>query len=177
MPASVAFTTHQAALEELPLILQILKEGAEALQSKGIDQWQGWHAPDAERLAWVQDGLTNGEFYFLEAEGQTIGMYRYLHDDELYWGPQTISARYVHSLAVRAPWAGLGVGRQLMERLFVQAKAEGAAVFRLDCVATNTHLQRYYQSLGFVPVGETALRGQRFTLFERVLYSNLIEAH
>jgi GNAT superfamily N-acetyltransferase len=169
MPALINFSTRHAALNELPLILQILKEGAEALQAKGIDQWQGWHAPDEERLAWVQQGLEEGEFHFLEVEGQIIGMYRYLQHDELYWGPQKVAARYVHSLAVRAGWAGKGIGRQLMERLFVQAKKEGAAVFRLDCVATNTHLRQYYESLGFMPVGETALRGQRFTLFERVL--------
>lgn len=163
------FETRPAGRGALPLILQILKEGAETLRARGIDQWQGWHQPDAERLAWVQDGLDKGEFYFLEAEGQTLGMYRYLHEDELYWGPQTVKARYVHSLAVRAAWAGLGIGSRLLERLFVQARQEGAEVFRLDCLATNPALRRYYEGLGFVAVGETSLRGQRFTLFERML--------
>jgi GNAT superfamily N-acetyltransferase len=139
------------------------------LQAKGIDQWQGWHAPDAERLAWVQEGLNKGEFYFIEQGSETLGMYRLLHQDELYWGPQTLPARYVHSLAVRAAWAGQSLGRRLLESLFVKAKAEGATVFRLDCVSTNSTLRTYYQSLGFTPVGETALRGQTFTLFEREL--------
>lgn len=163
------FETRQAGTDDLTLILQVLKEGAETLRARGIDQWQGWHQPDAERLAWVQGGLDKGEFYFLEAEGQTIGMYRYLHEDELYWGPQTVRARYVHSLAVRAAWGGRGIGTRLLKRLFVQARAEGAAVFRLDCLATNPALRRYYEALGFVAVGETGLRGQRFTLFERKL--------
>lgn len=163
------FETRPAGPEALSLILQILKEGAETLRARGIDQWQGWHHPDAERLAWVQEGLDKGEFYFLEAEGQTLGMYRYLHEDELYWGPQTVKARYVHSLAVRAAWGGLGIGSRLLERLFVQAREEGAEVFRLDCLATNPALRRYYEGLGFVAVGETGLRGQRFTLLERAL--------
>lgn len=163
------FDVLPAGPDALPTILQILKEGAETLRARGIDQWQGWHAPDAERLAWVQDGLDKGEFHFLEAEGQTIGMYRFLHEDELYWGPQTVKARYVHSLAVRAAWGGLGIGTRLMEHLFEQAREEGAEVFRLDCLATNPALRRYYEALGFVAVGETGLRGQRFTLFERKL--------
>ena len=163
------FTACPAGPEALPLVLQILKEGAERLQQQGIDQWQGWHAPDAERLAWLQDGLARGEFYLLQADGQTIGMYRYLHADDLYWGPQTVEARYVHSLAVRPAWAGRGIGQALLQRLFAQAKAEGAACFRLDCVAHNPALRRYYEALGFAAAGEAALRGQRFTLLERPL--------
>lgn len=163
------FTTRPAGPNGLPLILQILQEGADRLRQRGIDQWQGWHHPDAERLAWVQEGLAQGQFHFLEAEGQVIGMYRLLDSDELYWGPQTVVANYVHSLAVRPAWAGRGIGAALLQRLFAEAKAAGASVFRLDCVSTNPALRRYYEGLGFAAVGEAALRGQRFTLLERPL--------
>lgn len=56
----------------------------------------------------------------------------------------------MHRLAVRAPLRGRGFGQKILAWAGREAGRAGKAYLRLDCMADNPGLNRYYQSLGFV---------------------------
>jgi len=56
-------------------------------------------------------------------------------------------ARYLHKLAVGRGYPSLG--RLLVQLAESIARNEGATFLRLDCVALNLRLRRYYQDLAF----------------------------
>lgn len=53
-------------------------------------------------------------------------------------------------VAVRAPWRGSGVGRELMRAILAAARDEGVAVLALD---SQVHALPFYERLGFVAEG------------------------
>ncbi len=149
----LSFTTQRAGLAETTTALALLKSAAATLQQKGIDQWSIWLDPPAEKVKWVEEGVSNGEFYFILINGLVAGMYRLLTADELYWGPQEVEARYIHSLVVLNEYAGQQIGRRVLEQLITQSREAGIPLFRLDCNAANKALCSYYEQLGFRQVG------------------------
>ena len=66
-------------------------------------------------------------------------------------------AGYVHRLAV--PRRGTGQGQRLLGWAAQQVTDRGRSHLRLDCVATNGELRRYYERLGFAYCGDTELFG------------------
>lgn len=163
------FTTRQATMTEINTALSLLKSAAETLENKGIDQWRIWLNPPAEKIKWVEEGFENQEFYFILIENKIAGMYRLLNEDELYWGPQDVMARYVHSLVVLKEFSGQQIGRRVLEQLIAEAKAAGIPLFRLDCNAANKALCRYYEQLGFTQTGVKLMQHSLNCLYERQL--------
>jgi ribosomal protein S18 acetylase RimI-like enzyme len=149
----LSFTTRQAGLAETTTALILLKSAAATLQQKGIDQWGIWLNPPADKIKWVEEGFANGEFYFILIENRVAGMYRLLTSDELYWGPQEVNARYIHSLVVLNEFSGQQIGRRVLEQQITAAREAGIPLFRLDCNAANKALCSYYEQLGFRQVG------------------------
>jgi 8-oxo-dGTP diphosphatase len=62
-------------------------------------------------------------------------------------------AQYLGTLVVARECAGRRLGEQLLAELESIARARGATEVRLDCVASNESLARYYQRLGYYPRG------------------------
>jgi ribosomal protein S18 acetylase RimI-like enzyme len=163
------FTTRAATPTEIETALSLLRSAAENLQQKGIDQWQIWLNPPAEKIKWVSDGFDNKEFYFILIEKRIAGMYRLSVKDELYWGQQEVEARYVHSLVVLTEFAGQQVGRRVLEQLIAESREAGIPLFRLDCNAANKELCSYYEKLGFIKVGEKQMPHSLNNLYEKKL--------
>ena len=110
----MTFTVRKADLSELQVAFELLKHAAERLNAKGLKQWGYWMNPPQEKIAWVEEGFKNGEFYFILIDDQIAGMFRLLKEDELYWGVQASSARYIHSLVIKANFSGKGIGEQVI---------------------------------------------------------------
>jgi GNAT superfamily N-acetyltransferase len=69
---------------------------------------------------------------------------------------------------------GSGIGEQLLAWASQQVVDRGCRYLRLDCVATNTVLRRYYERFGFVYCGDVELPwppGQRLSQGSRALVS------
>jgi GNAT superfamily N-acetyltransferase len=62
-------------------------------------------------------------------------------------------AVYVYNLAVSRHWANHQLGRRLLEWASDRASALGRSCVRLDCMADNVFLHRYYTEAGFVDRG------------------------
>jgi L-amino acid N-acyltransferase YncA len=161
---------QQVAKDELPVVLSFLKEAAQWLHDNNINQWQYWLQPPADKIQWVKDGISNNEFYFvLNQYQERIAIFRLMNEDELYWGKRNEQAIYVHSLVVKRKASGTGWGKLILEMIANDAAQKGIRLFRLDCSAANKDLCGYYESLGFIKVGEKQMPYSLNNLYEKAL--------
>jgi hypothetical protein len=68
---------------------------------------------------------------------------------------------------VKRTLAGRGVGENLLRELEIDAAGSGLQALRLDVVAANPLLERYYLARGFKDCGTVEIRGERSVLLEK----------
>lgn len=164
------FTFKKAAPGELDLVLSYLKEAAESLQDKGLEQWNIWLDPAEENVLWIREGVDAGEFYFVEnEEEEKTGMFRLSYQDLLYWGAREDKAAYIHSLVVRRTSSGRSLGQKIISLVEKKLLKEGVHLLRLDCNAGNSWLCNYYEQLGFVKAGEKQMPHSLNNLYEKII--------
>ncbi len=158
---------------EIDIVLQLFKEAAVRIAQMNIDHWQYWHNPPAEKVAWVEAGIKNKEFYFIKNSAEiTIGMLRMMDEDLLYWGPQKDKSIYIHSLIVKEAYAGNGIGEIILKQIAHDAQSKGCQYLRLDADAKNEKLCAYYTKQGFEQVGVQELTISSYNLYQLVLNQN-----
>jgi len=83
--------------------------------------------------------------YLAMLGGQSVGTFAFQWSDEETWGSVRDDAGYVHGLAVRRNFAGMGIGYEIL-KILKQAEnrvsLSGRKYLRLDCVAKNDALNR-----------------------------------
>jgi predicted N-acetyltransferase YhbS len=93
-----------------------------------------------------------------------VATFSLLESDALYWPSAADDALYLHRFAVRRDAAG--AGRHAVEWTVGEARRRGREYIRLDCLAENPGIRRYYERFGFAAVDETVIDGVRFSLYE-----------
>lgn len=66
---------------------------------------------------------------------------------------------YLHKMVLAPDFRGAGRGRAVLGALEDAARAMNRSCVRLDCVADNQFLSRFYQDAGYFPRGERKLSG------------------
>jgi len=147
-------TFKQIKIKDKNIVLSLFKKTAEKIKKKNIDHWQYWINPPQEKVKWVEAGINNNEFFFLDdLNGKNIGMVRILNEDLLYWGKQTEKSKYVHSLVIKEEYNGKGIGIKVLQEIENMAKKENYKYVRLDADSKNLNLCKYYENLNFIKVG------------------------
>lgn len=164
-------TIVQAQLSELETVLDILEEAAQWLTGRGIHQWLpgSFYGVHCQSIA---NRLRQGEIYLAKVDGEAIGTLRLQWSDRPMWGEMPDDAGYVHSLAVRRAFAGMGVGRQLLQWAENTAAANGKQYLRLDCTAENPVLRSYYEQAGFTHRGDIEDNDWKASLYEKSVTQN-----
>ena len=162
-------TIRLAEARELTTALTLFKETALKLQAKGINQGQHWREPTPQYIDWVQAGFDRNEYFFVEKSGALAGMFRLMYSDEEYWGQQTDSAVYVHSLVTKTGFEGQNIGATVLQIIEQELRAKGIAYFRLDCKADNEKLCNYYVRKGFQYIIKQVVTHYTVQLFEKKL--------
>ncbi|WP_298546484.1 GNAT family N-acetyltransferase [uncultured Aquimarina sp.] len=144
----------QIKITEKKIVLDLFKEAAIKIEKMNIDHWQYWKNPPKEKIEWIEEGIKNKEFYFIEnTDSTTIGMVRILKEDLLYWGKQKEKSLYIHSLVVKDNNENKGIGKIILEQIKNNAKNKGYKYLRLDADSENPKLCYYYEKQGFKKVG------------------------
>lgn len=86
-----------------------------------------------------------------------------LWSDEMMWGRQPPVAAYVHQLAIRDGYRGLGIGAEVLNWAGGRAAESHRSLLRIDFPPENDGLRRYYRRIGFEWVSDRVIRGQRRT--------------
>ncbi len=144
-----------AAETDLRTILGILAEAAVWMRDeRGIrDQW----SPVVPEAPFAQ-AIRDGEQFLICSGSEVAGTMRIHHADPVVWGPDDGTALYCHSLAIRRRYAGQGLGGAALDAAQERGSALGRDVIRLDCVASNRGLRRFYEGLGFASRGTITRR-------------------
>ena len=140
-----------ATEQDVKQIATLLREKAELFQARGSRQWSAYLKEDLQQL--VANDLAAGRLYVFEQGAELLGSIALLPSlawDQTLW-PDT-EGLYIHRIVVSESAKGLGVGKQLLRHVIGVTTAEQERL-RLDCLATNDFLNRYYASFGFEPQG------------------------
>jgi len=115
--------------------------------------WAWVHTSAGEKL--VADRITAGGFYLGELTDKRICTVRVEWSDSEIWDEAGDDGRagYIHSLAVIRSLAGKQIGARVLDWSQQIIAARGRALQRLDCMAENPRLCRYYADLGFTDCG------------------------
>ncbi|MEH0154462.1 GNAT family N-acetyltransferase [Limibacter armeniacum] len=163
-------TFRQIENKDIQIVLDMFKAAAEKINKMNVDHWQYWKNPPQEKIKWVEEGIQNNEFFFVDRKsGENLGMVRILNEDLLYWGEQKEKAKYVHSLVVKEEYNGLGIGTKVLQEIEYSAKYDGCKYLRLDADSKNIKLCSYYENLGFKKVGIKELPLSTCNLYEKSL--------
>jgi ribosomal protein S18 acetylase RimI-like enzyme len=159
-------TLTPATSADLPRVLAILEDAAAWLQSRGIDQWRpGQFHADA-----LLTSIEHQELYLAQVEGRDAATIILQWSDPKFWPPENHdTAGYIHKLAVHRSFAGQGLGQRLIDWASTRATERGKQFLRLDCMATNPSLCRFYENLGFVLQDRKVIGTWQVALYERTI--------
>jgi len=161
---------QQIEIKDKNIVLGLFKKAAERIDRMNIDHWQYWKNPPLEKIKWVEEGINNKEFFFIEdSHGENLGMVRILDEDLPYWGKQTDKAKYIHSLVVGEKHNGKGIGNKTIEKIERDAKTQNCKYLRLDADSKNPKLCSYYEKMGFKKTGTKELPLSVYNLYEKEL--------
>lgn len=143
---------HPAKPEDVAPFLDLLERAASWLSASGIRQWSpGTMKAQAAKLARMQ---VAGDL-LIARDGTNLlgGMVLTGEPDPLWADAPRENAAYLSKLVIDRAYASRGLGAALLADAERIARIRGYARVRLDCVADNTPMTRYYQALGYYPHG------------------------
>ncbi|MDA1741304.1 GNAT family N-acetyltransferase [Bacillus cereus] len=151
------YTIRIATEEESDSIITLLKEVAQWLQHKEVDQWQyllGGEATDE-----ILEGIREKYTYVITKEDEIIGTVtvspKQNEWDEHIFGKEEVSnSLYIHRFAVKRKYKGNGIGEWILQ--WIEENVQHDKEFlKLDCVGHNVTLNDFYKRCGFEYVGST----------------------
>lgn len=147
-------------------VLNIMRDAAAWLKDRGINQWSGMLTSKGPEL--IDHRVKEGVAYLASLNGERIGTVAFYWEDPGIWGDMGKDglAGYIHGLAVLRKYAGKNIGRALLNWAMEEIKSRKPLV-RLDCMAANPRLCRYYEDVGFSCCGQkTFPNGWKSNLYE-----------
>lgn len=158
---------RRAVLEDAETVRGLLVDAAQWIQrTQGFVQWR------EERFthAYVSDVIDRYEVFVAHMDGVPVGCFSVQWGYEEIWGDQFHeNAGYVHRLTVSRDYQGMGIGTRLINWAERYVKDQGKSWLRLDCMADNAALNRYYAREGFAFCGRYDGRGWSAHLYERYI--------
>ncbi|WP_425604668.1 GNAT family N-acetyltransferase [Lactobacillus xylocopicola] len=140
-------------------VITILKDGANQLAERGVDQWQG----DYPSLNQVKEDIEHGWAYLaLSADEETVGAIAIVDaPDPAYdqlngeWLSNTDQYVVIHRVAIHSQHAGKGYATQLLSSVIDNIKTKRADVesIRIDTHEDNHAMQHLIAKMGFTKVG------------------------
>ncbi|BFT72800.1 GNAT family N-acetyltransferase [Paenibacillus sp. P36] len=156
---------RRAELADAESVRELLVHAARWIErTQGFIQWR------EERFSqsYVLDLIQQDEFFVAHMDGVPVGCFSIQWRDEEIWRDQHHeNAGYVHRLAVSRDYPGMGIGTRLLNWAESYIKEQGKSWIRLDCMADNAALNRYYTREGFAFCGRYEAQGWAAHLYER----------
>jgi GNAT superfamily N-acetyltransferase len=139
---------------DIAAIAKLLRDRAAWMQSRDLGPWTpAWF--DDESVA-VE--LHEHRYVVLELDSRIVGCYRLQWRDATYWPNDATAAGYLHRLCVASDYAGRGLGRVMLDDFEQRVRQRRVGRARLDCVADNLRLVRYYLASGYAHVDTVHVR-------------------
>lgn len=160
-------TARQAVAEDTEQVMRLLVRTAQWLKSKGSTQWS--ELLEGKDVHGMAQSIVDGDvFIFKTAEDKIAGVVMLVQEARTWdlelWGEDHPEAIYLHRLAIDREVAGGRLGRDILDWVTNGIIFPGKTQIRLDCIANNEQLNRFYKSAGFVERGTSA---SGFTIYDK----------
>ena len=144
----------------------IIEEVADWGVSEGSPSWipGSFTGPESVGMSRLRGDIAARSLYLVWRGESAVATFSLLERDPVFWPGAGDEALYLHRFAVRR--AAAGSGRQVVAWCLQEAQRRGRSFVRLDCLAENPGIRRYYERFGFVAVDETVIDGTRYSLYE-----------
>jgi hypothetical protein len=144
----------------------IIEEVAAWGASVGFPSWMpgSFTGPESIGMSRLRGDIAAGGLHLVWQGSHALATFSLLERDLLYWPAAGADALYLHRFAVRRVAAG--AGRHAVLWSLREAHRRGRPFVRLDCLAENPGIRRYYERFGFTEVGERTIDGTRYSLYE-----------
>ena len=143
--------TH-AESTDVDAYVELLEAAARWMRERGIEQWRPGSMRAQRRLFAAAQAA--GEVYVVRDGDALIGgAVLRAEPDPIWFDRPEPSALYLGKLVVARDRVGGGLGARIVEACERIARERGVEWLRLDCVASNESLARYYQRFGYYPRG------------------------
>ncbi|KAF9950306.1 hypothetical protein BGZ72_008002 [Mortierella alpina] len=154
------FTIRNTQLHELDEFIDTLETAAEWLKANNIKQWPPGMFRDSR--ATICKDIVGRRCFMIDYRPSTpnpsipdtvAGLFVLnYHDsfDELLWSRDKedylayLDALYLHRLVIKKPFQGVGLMPAIVAFAEQKVKEEGRHFLRMDCLASNAVLRRYY---------------------------------
>jgi ribosomal protein S18 acetylase RimI-like enzyme len=161
---------RKASGTDLPAILDTCERCVNALQGRGIEQWDSRY-PNSDRFT---NDVTSGNLFILVSEAVVAALVVLNRQSDpeysqVAWQGDDESAGIVHRLMVRPEFQRQGLGGRMMEEAETEARRRRHSSIRLDAYALNPAALALYEALNYVFVGTISLRRGVFRCYEKLL--------
>ena len=141
-----------AGVDDVDAFVVLLEDAAQWMVDRGIEQWRP--GAMAAQRAMFADAQARAELLVVKEAGRVVGGVELRTEPDPVWTDRpAYSALYLSKLVVSRSRSGKKLGERIIAGAERIAATRGVAWMRLDCVATNYALARYYQRLGYYPRG------------------------
>ncbi len=141
---------RKATLNDVNDIINLIKERMKWMDNKNLYQWNKTGYLDAYTHDYFCEKIKDESFFVAIEDNQLIGAIALFENDHR-WNDKA-SALYIHHLVSDPNYPG--VGKYLISFSEEYAKQNEVKFLRLDSQKGNEKLSDFYQSLGFLIVGE-----------------------
>ncbi|MED1114621.1 GNAT family N-acetyltransferase [Bacillus paramycoides] len=146
-----------ATEDESESIITLLKEVAQWLQDKEVDQWQ--YLLGEEATAEILEGIREKYTYVVLKEDEIVGTVtaspKQNEWDERIYGKEEVSdSLYIHRFAVKREYKGNEIGEWILQWIDENVQCD-KNYLKLDCVGHNRTLNDFYKRCSFEYIGST----------------------
>ncbi|WP_294835140.1 GNAT family N-acetyltransferase [uncultured Lactobacillus sp.] len=150
---------RRATMADFDRIIAILKDGANQLAERGVDQWQG----DYPSKAQIKEDIENGWAFLAVSEDQeTVGAIAIVDGpDHVYdhldgkWLSDTNKYVVIHRVAIHSQHSGKGYATELLQAVIndIKNNRDDIDSIRIDTHEDNKAMQHLIAKMGFSKVG------------------------
>lgn len=166
-------TIRKSTYEDIPSILEIIRDAKEYLKSQNIDQWQGPY-PEIED---IQEDIDRGVSYVYEENDKVIGTcciklevdpnYHEIHGEWLNDLPYGV----IHRIAIRSSEKGKGIAQEFFQYAEDEALNRDVYNLRIDTHKDNQSMQNAIQKFGFLYTGIVKMEdGSLRNAYQKVIF-------
>ncbi|MBQ4104823.1 MAG: GNAT family N-acetyltransferase [Clostridia bacterium] len=161
---------RKAAIEDLPPVLDIYREGVRNMISNGINQWDDEYPNEKV----ISEDIRKGELNLCICNGEIAAAYALnTHADPDYdnakWQNPDANWCAMHRLCVSPRFHRRGIATACMLNIEQDALSQGFEAVHLDTFSGNSRAMELYNKLGYKQVGEMFWTRGRFVIFEKIL--------
>lgn len=140
-----------ATENDIPIILEIIKERCDWFLKNNFEQWGNWYYEDLYNESYFLNAMKKYNLYIVKNNTEIIGLFLLKYENDLYWNDKQ-PAIYLDHFVTKL--GNPRLGEKILEFIKNIAKEKNLKYLRLECMRINPKINEYYQMHGFKNKGE-----------------------